>query len=105
MSVVIPLQALPNQELSVVLSGSVYDLTFTAVGTVMAYTLARDNVTLLSGARAVAGTPLLPYRYQEAGNFILITDDGAIPFYTAFGVTQTLLYYTAAELEAIRGGS
>jgi hypothetical protein len=49
---------------------------------------------------------LLPYKSQEddSGNFAFVIDDGeTIPNYLAFGDTQQLVYYTAAELESARG--
>lgn len=105
MSVVITLQAVPNQSLTIVLDGFVYDMEFKVVSDVMAVTIKRDNVNLISGSRFVAGSPLIPYQYLEQGNFIFVSEGSEIPFFTEFGVTQTLLYYTQSELEAIRSGS
>ena len=48
------------------------------------------------------GMPLLPYRYQERGNFLLLTNEGDLPDFTQFGVTQFLVYLTAAELATLR---
>lgn len=105
MSLIIPLQPIPNQSLSVVLDGSSYDIRLNALTDTMAVTIARDNVTLLSGLRVVSQVPLIPYLYLEQGNFIFTVDDSDIPFYTDFGVTQTLLYFSSEELRVIRGGS
>ncbi len=69
----------------------------------MAATIARNDSTLLTGARIAGGTPLIPYRYQEAGNFIFEAQGGEVPYYTRFGVTQFLIFATAAELVAARG--
>lgn len=94
--------AVPNQSLSIQLDERFYDIQLRDVGGGMAATIARDGVTLVSGARVVAGTPLLPYRYQESGNFLITTDAEALPYYDQFGVTQFLVYLTAAELAAYR---
>lgn len=94
--------AVPNQSLSIQLDERFYDIHLRDAGGAMAATIARDGVTLVSGARIVAGTPLLPYRYQEAGNFLVTTDAEALPYYDQFGVTQFLVYLTAAELAAYR---
>lgn len=103
MSFVIPLQPVPNQELTVTLEGNSYSIKLQALRNTMAVTLAINGVTILSGLRVVTGTPLIPYSYLENGNFIFIADNTDIPFYPDFGVTQTLLYFTNAELRALRG--
>lgn len=105
MSVIVPLQAIPNQNLSIVLDDFVYDITLKAANDVMGMTLIRDNVTLLSGLRVVAGTPLIPYRYLEGSNFIFITDNDELPNYERFGTTQLLLYFSSDELGVIRGSA
>lgn len=90
-----------NQSFTTVLDGARFDLTFRDIGgDLMAVTIIRDGVTLVEGQRLVAGTPLLPYKYQETGNFMLLTQGGAYPYWPEFGVTQTLLYLTAAEVAA-----
>lgn len=91
----------PNQSFSIVLDGSRFDISLRDIGAdLMAVTIARDGVTLLDGARLVAGTPLLPYKYLETGNFIFLTQGDAYPYWTEFGVTQSLLYLTAEEVAA-----
>lgn len=95
--------ALPNQSLSVQLAERFYDIHLREANGVMAATIERDGITLVSALRITAGTPLLPYRYQEAGNFIMTTDGEAIPYWDQFGVTQFLVYLTAEELAAYRG--
>lgn len=94
--------ALPNQSLSVQLDERFYDIHLREANGVMAATIARDGVTLVSAMRITAGTPLLPYRYQEAGNFIMTTDGEMVPYWNEFGVTQFLVYLTPAELAAYR---
>lgn len=91
----------PNQSFSIVLDGSRFDISLRDIGAdLMAVTIARDGVTLLDGARLVAGTPLLPYKYLEMGNFIFLVQGDAYPYWTEFGVTQSLLYLTAEEVAA-----
>lgn len=94
---------LPNQSLSIQLDERFYDIHLREANGVMAATIERDGVTLVSNIRVTAGTPLLPYRYQEAGNFIMTTDGEAIPYWDQFGVTQFLVYLSADELAAYRG--
>ena len=105
MSVVIPVQAVPNQNLTITLDQANYTITLKTMGDLMAASIVRDGVTLFTNQRVVAGTPLIPYRYQEAGNFIFITADDSFPFYEQFNVNQFLLYFTAAELVTLRAGT
>lgn len=97
----IPLDPIPNQSLSAQLDGRFWSFRITDVGGVMAVDVTRDNVTLLSGVRVLAGELLLPFPYLEDGNFILLTDGDALPAYDQFGVTQTLVYVSAEEMAVI----
>ena len=103
MTQLIQLQAVPNQSFSAAFNDRRYELTIKNTAGVMSLDLVRDNVTIYQGARIVAGTPLIPYAYQESGNFIITTENGEIPFYTRFGVTQFLFYASPAEIEVING--
>lgn len=94
---------MPNQSLSVQLDGRFYDIAVRDVGDTVAFTISRDGETLVSGARAAAGTPLLPYRYQEDGNFVLTVEGDALPYWDQFGVTQFLVFVSADELAEARG--
>ena len=105
MSVLITLQSLPNQSLTSTLDGNRYQMTFKSAGSVMAVDIVRDNITLMHGARLVAGTPLLPYDYQAIGNFIFVTDNDTLPDWQQFSATQSLIYFTQSEIQAIRDGN
>lgn len=94
---------LANQALSIQLDERFYEIELREANGVMSATITRDGITLVSNIRVTAGTPLLPYRYQEAGNFIMTTDDEAIPYWDQFNVTQFLVYLSADELAAYRG--
>jgi|SRR6478736_1597071 len=99
----IEIAAVPNQEFSSTLNERFYDFRIVTVLGCSAITISRDNEILVQGARMVAGTPLLPYRYQEDGNFVLLTQDGDLPNYEQFGVTQALVYLSPQELIELRG--
>lgn len=105
MSFLIPLRPVPNQELSTTLDGVRFILRFNALDEAMAVTITVGGEILLIGQRVVSGVPLIPYRYLESGNFIFVSDNTDIPFYTDFGLTQNLLYYTAEELRGLRVGA
>lgn len=94
---------LANQALSIQLDERFYEIELREANGVMSATITRDGVTIVSNMRVTAGTPLLPYRYQEAGNFIMTTDGEAIPYWDQFNVTQFLVYLSAVELAAYRG--
>lgn len=96
------LAAVANQSLSIQLDERFYDISMREANGVMSATIVRDDVTLVSNLRVTAGTPLLPYRYQEAGNFVMTTDEDAIPYWDQFGVTQFLVYLSEAEVTALR---
>ncbi len=104
MTILIDLQARPNQTVTATLDSDRYEITVKAANNIMAVDITRNNIRLMRGARVVAGTPLLPYRYQERGNFIFTTNDNQLPFYTSFGITHQLVYLTLAEVEASRNG-
>jgi hypothetical protein len=95
--------ALANQSLSIQLDERFYEIELREANGVMSASITRDGVVLISNVRVTAGTPLLPYRYQEAGNFVMTTDGEAIPYWDQFGVTQFLVYLSAAEVAAYRG--
>lgn len=96
----VELQPVANQSFTVQLDGARYELTLREVGGVMSADIARDGVPLLQGARLVAGTPLIPYAHMTAGNFVLLTENDSLPYYFEFGLTQSLVYLTAAEVAA-----
>lgn len=98
---VVPLQAVPNQEMSVRLADRRFVLRIKEAAGVMVCDVAVDGVTILLATRIVAGTPIIPYAYLEAGNLLLLTDAGDLPDYAKFGVTQSLVYLSAAEIAAL----
>ena len=102
MSEIVPVQAIPNQTLSIVLDNDRFDIELKSTATSTAASITRNEELLISGVRCVGGTPLIPYEYLRAssGNFIFSTPREQIPYYTNFGIDQFLFYFSAAELEA-----
>lgn len=98
----IELKQLPNQELSITLDGNIYDITIRSTTNSTTATIARNGSTLISNTRILPLYPILPYQYLEEGNFCLITDSDALPDYTLFGISQSLVYLTSAELVELR---
>lgn len=99
----IGLAAVPNQNFFVQLDERAYAITIHQGADCVVATVVRDEVTVIQGVRIVPGAPLLPYRYEEDGNFILTTQDDELPDYTQFGVTQFLTYLSADDLATLRG--
>jgi len=98
---VVGLERIPNQEFSVRLGGRRFVLRIKEAAGVMVADVLVDGEIVLLGTRIVAGTPIIPYRYLEAGNLLLLTEGGQLPDYAQFGITQTLVYLSAAEIAAL----
>jgi hypothetical protein len=105
----IPLANVPNQSFSCNVGGNFYDISIYAIignidpaNIIMAFNVTRNNITLLTGQRAVSGWPVIPYLYLESGNFIMVTMNDDYPDYNQFGTTQFLIFASQEELELIR---
>jgi len=104
MSQIVTIENIPNQSLSIQFDGVRYGLRFRDVGGMMSVDISINDEVILEGKRVVGGFPLIPYKYLEGdgGNFIFLTELGDIVYWDQFGVTQSLLYFSAEELEVIR---
>lgn len=98
----IPISAIPNQSLVVIIDDATWGIEIRAAAGVMAVSLTRDGVPVAENARGVSGSFILQADYQEAGNFFFVTQNFELPDYTKFGVSQSLVYISASELAAIR---
>lgn len=96
----IPLAAVANQTLTIQLDDHFYAISLHAEP--VSVSIDRDDVTVIQGARICPGTPLLPYRHEESGNFVLIVPDDGLPDFTQFGVTQFLVYLSQDEVNGLR---
>jgi len=95
--------AVPNQTFSVQIDDRTYAISLREANGVMCASITRDGVAVVTNMRLTAGTPVLPYRYQEEGNFVMLTENESLPYYDQFGVTQFLVYLSASELTTLRG--
>ena len=98
---IVPLASVPNQAITVTLDGTRWSLAFKDCAGVTCVDVARDSVPILSAVRALAGEPVIPYRYLQTGNFLFLTSDDQLPEYALFGVSQVLVYLSAAEIAAV----
>lgn len=105
MSQSVPLTATPNQQLSVQIGDSRYDLWIKAARGIMSCTVSLNDTVLLDNVRMCAGTPLIVYERleDEQGNFVFVTENEELPRYQAFGTTQQLIHLTAEEVASARG--
>lgn len=95
----IALLPVANQGFTVNLDSGLYDLTLRECAGMMCADIALNGATVITGTRIVAGEPIINFPYLEAGgNFVLYTQNGDLPYYDQFGVTQTLFYLTDAEM-------
>lgn len=104
MPVGIPLQQLPSQTFTITLGGQLFELTVKACAGIMAVSVVCNGVDIVDSVPAVAGGKIIPSQYLENGNgnFMFLTANQQLPNYEQFGLTQSLLYFTAAELQAFR---
>jgi hypothetical protein len=105
----IPLITDSNQSLNITLGGDNYFIKINDVNNtddelnvLMASTIQRNNIDIISGFRILAGEPLIPFKYKENGNFIFFTNNDEFPDYRQFGITQFLYFFDADELREIR---
>jgi hypothetical protein len=102
MPITVPLRQIPNQSLTITLSGNIFDISIRACNGIMAVSLACNGVDIIDNVVAAAGSPIIPAPYQENGNFMFLTSNNQLPNYERFTISQTLVYFTAAELALFR---
>lgn len=105
MSVLIPLNNVPNQSLSINEDDSVYDIEIKALKSLMTATIVRDGVTIVANTRVLPGVPLIPFDYLENGNFIFVNDMTVLsefPYYSDFVSKYNLIFFTSSELEVLK---
>lgn len=102
----IEIDAVPNQQFSVTIDGNRWSITLKQAVNAMVADVTLNEVPILYAQRLVSGTPMIPYRYlQGDGNFLILTENGELPNWERFGIDQTLIYATAAEIAAAQVAS
>lgn len=99
---IVPIQPLPNQTFSVALDNNQWGFAIRATNGTISFTLTLNGELIIQNTRVVGGMRIIPSKYEEAGNFVLVTQNFQIPDYTQFGTSQQLLYASPAELDIIR---
>ncbi len=100
MPLVVPIQAIANQTLEIVFDQQRYILRIVEILGNMAIDITLNATPLITGARIVADnlTILYPYLRGDGGDFSFSTQANATPYYTEFGLTQFLIYFSADEI-------
>lgn len=99
---VVPLSASPNQSFTLTVDTVRWGVRLVDAAGVMVADISRDGVPLLTGTRVLAGETLIPYAYLQSGNFIMLTDEDALPAWRDFNGSQALVYVSADEMATIR---
>lgn len=99
---IVPIQPLPNQEFTIQLDGNSFDIILKSASGITAVSIAINTVPIIKNMRAVSAMRLIPSQYQESGNFAFSTLNYEMPYYAFFGVSQFLIYTSAAELQQLR---
>lgn len=99
---VITLEDAANQQINVTLDGNRWTLRIKETNGCMSADVSLNEQVVVLGQRVVAGTPFLPYRFQQLyGNFIILTDNEELPYWDSFTTGQILLYASVAEVGAV----
>lgn len=98
----VPIQQIANQTFSITLDGNLYTVTLKTCNGVITCSLIQNGETIIENLIAPSAGPIIPARYLEEGNFAFLTANQQVPDYQQFGLTQSLLYFTADELATFR---
>lgn len=99
---IIEITQAPNQSFTITLEGVRWDLTIKQATSSMVMDAVADGVSVVTGQRVVAGTPIIPYQYlAQDGNFLIMTENDELPNWERFEVDQVLIYATFDEISAI----
>lgn len=98
----VPLQQVPNQSFGITLNGTLFNIVLKKCNGVMVMSVIIDGTDTIDNLICAACAPIIPAKYLESGNFMFLTANNQLPDYAQFGLTQSLLYFTDAELAAFR---
>jgi len=103
MSVQIPLQAVPSQQLQIVLAGQNCQIAVYLIGSSLYVDLAANGTDISTAVLALNGVVLVPTVYFGfQGNLVFIDTQGdSDPTYDGLGSRYVLLYVTEADFASI----
>lgn len=86
-------EPITNQSFSAVLNENLFTFRLCNRGGTVLIDITKNNVVVVSGARVVAGAPIVqPFSLLLGENFVVTTQAGALVDYHQFGITQFLFY-------------
>lgn len=94
----------PNQSFSVRLDDKRFSLRIREGSNTMLADIALDGAPLIKGTRILAGELIIPFPRLENGNFVLLTENDELPDWRFFNKSQSLVYMSAAQIEATQHG-
>ena len=96
--ITIDLKPISSQSISVQIDDVTYKINIKTTNITVLDFYKNDNPLIL-GVIARPSISLIPYEYlSDKGSFIFQTKDGALPYYSEFGITQFLVFATKEEL-------
>lgn len=100
----VPIQSVPNQNFTVTLDGNLYEMTIRYTNGVMSVSIVLNGNDVIDNIHAAACAPIIPAQYLEDGdgNFMFLTANFQLPNWEQFNITQSLMFFSAAELAAYR---
>lgn len=102
----IEIKAIANQSIKISAGGARWEIILNDCDGFMVSSIRKDGVAITDGIRIVYGTPLLPYKYMEQGNFVLYMDSSRDrAAYQRFGIDQFLYYIDQEGIDALRSES
>lgn len=100
---IVNIQNIPNQKFSFNADGFAYTVQLRTSDGVTLADVAIDGVIVCTSTLCVPSGWLIPFPYMRgsAGNLRFVCVKNEYPYYEKFGNTQTLYYYSAAEMESL----
>ena len=98
----LPLQQTANQSFTTTLDGNLYEVSIRTCNGITTVSLTQNGLDIIDNAQAPSAGPIIPVQYLEAGNFAFITANQQLPAYQQFGLSQSLLKFSASELAGFR---
>lgn len=96
----IKLLAVPNQSISITIDGIVFGIVLKTTSITVA-DIYIDEVLKIAGVKCRPNLAIVPYEYLINGNFYFVVEGEELPDYTKFGISQSLVYLTKAEIDAL----
>lgn len=101
----ITLNPIANQNFTFNSDSNSFDITLKATAGCMSMSIDTNGVDVIDNMRCVAWRVIIPSIYQETGNFMFLTQNLQLPWYTQFGISQSLIYLSPTDLSTMRANN